>query len=366
MNLVDEQDGVRLTAEPFEHLLHALLEVAAIARARDERPEIERVHLGALQHVWNVAGMNPQCQAFGQRSLADAGLAHQQRIVLAAPAEDLDHPRELDTAADERIDLPRRRARDEISGVRVQRIHGRGHSGLRVNTRLRGRRVALPAMGNDPQQRETIDSLTPQEVRRMTLLLLEHKDQETARVDMLGARYRRVDDRLLYHAIQAERRLGLGRAGRRHGRKRLGQHLVHLPPQHVEVHAAHRQHLPSVGFVGDGPEQVLERHRVMTAFGREVEGALDRLERLRRERNMRIRHYWFTFSVSGSIVTSKGNSCSSASCWVAFIFVSATSCVKIPATPVPDRWTLIMIANASPCGFWKIASSTQTTNSCVV
>ena len=46
-----------------------------------------------------------QRQPLGDRGLADAGLADEQRVVLAAAAQDLDHALELVLAADQRIDL---------------------------------------------------------------------------------------------------------------------------------------------------------------------------------------------------------------------------------------------------------------------
>ena len=92
----------------------------------------------------------------------------------------------------------------------------------------------------------------------MALLLLEQEDEETSRVHMRRARDRTVDDRLLDYAVQADRRFRLGDLWRRHRSEGLGQHLVHLLSQQVDVHAAHRQHLLSVRFIGNGPQQVLE------------------------------------------------------------------------------------------------------------
>ena len=48
------------------------------------------------------------------RGLADARLADEHRVVLAAAAEDLDRPLDLGVAADERVDEPLRRALDEV------------------------------------------------------------------------------------------------------------------------------------------------------------------------------------------------------------------------------------------------------------
>ena len=45
VDLVDEQDDVAAGADLLEHLLEALLEVAAVAGAGDEGAEVERVEL---------------------------------------------------------------------------------------------------------------------------------------------------------------------------------------------------------------------------------------------------------------------------------------------------------------------------------
>ena len=100
-----------------------------------------------------------------------------------------------------------------------------------------------------------------------------------------------MNDRLLDHTIKAHRRLGFGGAWRRYWRKGLDQHIVHLPSQRVEIDAAHHQHLPPVRFIGDGAQQVLEGHRIMVVLGRQAEGALNRLQCFRRERNRRLGHY---------------------------------------------------------------------------
>ena len=54
VQLVDEQDDVAASADLLQHLLEALLEVAAVAGARDQRAEVERVELLALQRVGHV------------------------------------------------------------------------------------------------------------------------------------------------------------------------------------------------------------------------------------------------------------------------------------------------------------------------
>ena len=97
------------------------------------------------------------------------------------------------------------------------------------------------------------------------------------------------------------------------GVKRLREHLFQLLPQDVEIDATGREHVPRLRLVGRRPEKVLEPDGIVTTLSRQAECALNGVERLWSEGNRRLGHYWFTFSVSGSIVTSSGNSCSSAS-----------------------------------------------------
>ena len=107
-----------------------------------------------------VLSMNPQREPFGERRLADAGLADQQRVVLPPPAEHLHHALELGLAADQRIDLPLAARADQIGGKRLERIRGarlvarlrlarRARLGLRCRARSRAAASAdrRPACG---------------------------------------------------------------------------------------------------------------------------------------------------------------------------------------------------------------------------
>ena len=317
VNLVDEQNGVLFLRQAIEHLLDALFEVAAIPRAGDERAEVEREHLGVLQHLGHVALMNAQRQTLGERRLADAWLADEQRVVLAPAAEHLDHPLELERPADERVDLSFGGTRDQIRGVGLERIAaGRRRADRRSPARPASRSWA--AVRDHTEQRQAIDALRAQEVRRVALFLAQDEHQQAAAVHVRGARHRGVHHRLLHDAVEAKRRFRLDRARGGHGRKRLRQHLLELPLHDVHVRAAGDQNPPRLRLVGDGDEQMLEANGVVPKVGRQPERALDRLQRLRREGNRALAH-------SASIVTSSGNSCSSASCLVVFTFVWATS-----------------------------------------
>ena len=105
VDLVDEQHDVAAGLDLLEHLLQALLEVAAVAAAGDERAEVERVQLLVAQRVGDVVVDDLLGEALDDRRLADARLADEHRVVLGAPAEDLHDPLELAAAADDRVEL---------------------------------------------------------------------------------------------------------------------------------------------------------------------------------------------------------------------------------------------------------------------
>ena len=288
VDLVDEEDGVLLFLEPVEHLLDALLEVAAVARAGDQRAEVERIDLGGLEDVGHLALMDPQRQPLGERRLADARLADQQRVVLAPPAQHLDHPLELERPADQRIDLPGRGAGDQVRGDTP-----RADPSTAARRRRRPAAAPRPPLGPWAIVRSRISrsiALRLEEVRRMAVLLLQQEHQQAAAVDLLGTRRGRMQHGVLDDAVKAERRLRLDRRRCRQRRERLAEHVVQLPPQRLEVGAAGRQHPPPLRLVGDRQQQVLEADRVVAPIGRHAEGALDGFQRLGCEGNRRLAH----------------------------------------------------------------------------
>ena len=107
VQLVDEEDDPAVRVLDLgQHRLQPLLELAAVLRAREQRADVERPDATVLQAFGHVARDDPLREPFGDRRLADAGLADQDRVVLRAAAEDLDHAADLLVAADHRVELP--------------------------------------------------------------------------------------------------------------------------------------------------------------------------------------------------------------------------------------------------------------------
>ena len=86
MDLVDEQDRVLLLLEMMQHGLQALLEVAAVLRSGKQRPHVERIDRVLRQDFRHFLVDDLLREPLGDRRLADTGLTHIQRVVLAATA----------------------------------------------------------------------------------------------------------------------------------------------------------------------------------------------------------------------------------------------------------------------------------------
>ena len=105
VDLVDEQQDVAAGADLLEDLLEPLLEVAAVARPGDERPQVERVELLAVERLGHLGGDDALRQPLDDGGLADAGLADEHRVVLGASGEDLHDPLDLALTTDHRVEL---------------------------------------------------------------------------------------------------------------------------------------------------------------------------------------------------------------------------------------------------------------------
>jgi hypothetical protein len=73
VELVDEQDDVAVRVLDLgEHALEALLELAAVLGAGEQRGQVEREELLVLERLGDVAARDPLGDALDDRGLADA------------------------------------------------------------------------------------------------------------------------------------------------------------------------------------------------------------------------------------------------------------------------------------------------------
>ena len=147
VELVDEQDDVAAGADLLEHLLEALLEVAAVAGAGDQRAEVERVELLALERLGDVVGDDLLGQALDDGGLADAGLADEHGVVLLAARQHLHHALDLLRAADDRVELLLARLLGEVATELVE--HERAGRGL-LRPGVPPGPAVWPAFSDDP------------------------------------------------------------------------------------------------------------------------------------------------------------------------------------------------------------------------
>jgi len=136
VDLVDEDDDLAALLQLLEQALQPFLELAAVLGAGDQQRQVEREDPPVRQQRRHVALDDAGGEALHDRGLADAGIAQQQRVVLGAPTENLDHPLDLAVAADQGVEAAARRQRGQITRVLAD-----------VGRRLRGARglgVAAP------------------------------------------------------------------------------------------------------------------------------------------------------------------------------------------------------------------------------
>ncbi len=289
VDLVDEHDRVRIGLELLDDLLQPLLEIAAIARAGQQRAHIEREDGRALQDFRHVAERDAARQPLGDRGLADARLADEQRIVLLPAAEHLDGAADLDIAPDQGIDFSVARLLVEIDAIGLERVGlllavvadlGVGllvdaARGLALgHARALGDAVADVVHGVVARH-----VLLLQEIRGMALALGEDRDQHVGAGHLFAARGLHVDHRALDHALEAGGRLGI----------LVGLHdqivelavdiLDQIALELFDIDIAGAQHRSRVLIVEQGEQQVLERRVfVMALVGerqRAVQGLLE-------------------------------------------------------------------------------------------
>src|SRR5205085_12274131 len=92
VKLVDEDDGVLILHQLLHDGLQPLFELPAILGAGDDQRQVQRENALIGEKRWDVALGDALRQTLDDGSLADAGLADQDRVVLGSAAEDLHHP----------------------------------------------------------------------------------------------------------------------------------------------------------------------------------------------------------------------------------------------------------------------------------
>src|SRR5213078_2412867 len=193
--LVDEQDDVPALLDLLHDLLQPLLELAAVLRAGDERGEVERVDLLALQELGNVAVGDALREPLDDGGLADAGLADQHGIVLLAAREDLHDPLDLGLATDDRVELALAGLLREVAPELVEQL--RGLLALALRAARAGARALTAALAAPAGAGQHADDLVAdllgvrveveQDARGNALVLAHEAEQDVLGADVVVA-----------------------------------------------------------------------------------------------------------------------------------------------------------------------------------
>ena len=123
VELIDEQDDLALgLLYLLEHGLQAVLELAAVLGAGDQRAHVELDEVTVAQRARHVAGHDTLGDALDDGRLADARLANEHGVVLGAAGQDLDGTTDLVGTADDRVELAGAGQVADVASVLLQRL----------------------------------------------------------------------------------------------------------------------------------------------------------------------------------------------------------------------------------------------------
>ena len=240
VDLVDEQHDVAARADLLQHLLQALLEVAAIPATRNQRAEVERVELLPRQSLGHVVGDDPLGQTLDDGRLAHAGLADQHGVVLRTARQDLHDALDLFMAADDRVELA---VAGQLRQVAAELVEHRGARRAVARARALARTDGLLALA----ARHQLDDLLahPAEVRPQAdehgggdaLALTYETEEHVLGADVAVAELKRLTQRELEDLLGPRReRRGPARRGPGHadGLFHLLAHGLERDPERLE------------------------------------------------------------------------------------------------------------------------------------
>src|ERR1051326_2144008 len=201
VQLVDEDDDVRVVGQLFHDRLEALFELTAVLRPRHDERDVERENPLVRQEVRHVAVDNLLGETLDDSRLADARLADEHGVVLRAAAQHLLDALELMLAADERIELILHRRLGEVAAeLRQQR---------RLFAGARQRRLLVEQRDDVLADRVEAHPLLHEDGRRDGSLFAQDAEQQMLGPDVIVQQPIGLFGRKLQHALgfRAERNL---------------------------------------------------------------------------------------------------------------------------------------------------------------
>ena len=292
VDFVDEEDRVLVVLDLLDDLLQPLLEIAAIARAGQQRAHVEREDGRAGEHVGHFALRDLARQTLRDGGLADARVADEQRVVLVTAAEHLDRAQHLGLAADERIDAAVARFLVEIDAIGVERafllaafavatVAALAAVALVLDAARRARlvgetRALGDAMADVIHRVVARHVLLLQEIDGVAFALGEERDQHIGAADILAAGRLHADDGALDDALKAGGRLALVRVFIDQIVEFAIDVVAQILRQQFEIDRTGAQHRRGVGVLDKAEQQMFERGVFVMTLARGGEGAVQR------------------------------------------------------------------------------------------
>ena len=298
VDLVDEEDRVGMLFKLLHDRLQALFEIAAIAGACEQRAHVERVDRGFRQDLRRFAPHDLECETFRDRGLAHAGIAHQERVVLAAAAQHLNATLHLVLAPDQRVDIALLGFDVEVDAVlferAVLRVGLSGPFGLLLflgaghGTRFTELGIFRDTMGDEVHRVIARHVLLLQEIGGVALALGEDRDEHVRPGHFRAARALDMNRGALDHPLESGGRHGFGPFDLGHeGGEFVIDEFDQRCTQFIEIDGAGFHHARGIGLVDQCEEQMLERRQfVFSGVGERqctVNGLFERIGKRRHE-----------------------------------------------------------------------------------
>ena len=220
VELVDEQDDVAPGPDLFEDLLQPLLEVAPVPATGDQRPEVERVELLALERLGDVVLDDLLGKTLDDGGLANARLSDENGVVLRAPGQDLHHALDLPVTTDHGIELVLTSQLRQVAAELVEQW-GTGRT-VRAGSPGRGSR-AFPALVTGEQLDDLLAyarqvcAEAHEDLRGDSLALADQPEEHVLGADVVVAQLESLAEGELEDLLgtrRERRRTGRGRPGR--------------------------------------------------------------------------------------------------------------------------------------------------------
>ena len=194
VELVEEEHDVLGLADLLHDRLEPLLELPAVLRSGHQRAQVELEQPLVHEHVGHVMGNDLLGEPLDDGRLPHPRLADQDRVILGAPGEDLDHALNLGFAPDHGIELQLPGELREVPGELVE------HGGLRA---LLGPRVVLVAQQRQRLLADLVEAGAErlEDLRRDRLAFLHQPEEQVLGADVVVAKLAGLLDRELEDAL---------------------------------------------------------------------------------------------------------------------------------------------------------------------